>query len=289
MKRSSLAAVPVLVIVAVLCTVTATAEEVRAEAPKVATPKFSPPTAASPAGHDAIAEWEGIPLIYLSKGPRLTKFAHDDRYLYVHFHFGDPALARQIARTGVIVWVNGEDDHTPTLGLRYHGAPGMLKALGPGEGEDAAGPGGGERQAPLGEEHAPGASPGDLEMLRGGKIVKVVDGGVAPDGAGATSSIAGGAYAYEFRVPLASLVPEGAAVPKRIAVGFQMHGLTPSELAAEGTREESSSRRSDESLNDPMRGSGGGRAATVKAFLRLGGIIWVDVDLLDTPPPAHKP
>ena len=277
MKRSSLSTVWVLFLVAVLCAATAPAVEIRAKAPKVATPKFSPPTAARPAGQDLVAEWQGIPIVYLAKGPRLTAFAHDDHFLYVHFRFGDSTLARQVARTGVIVWFNGKGEHMATLGLRYHGSPEMLKVIGTGDKE--------AMRRPSDEDNAPSASPGALEILHGGEIVKTVDGGVEHDGAGATSSVAEGAFAYEFRVPLASLVPKGSAPPKRIAVGFQMHGLTPSELAAEGGRGGPPNRHSDESLGGSMGGSQAIGAATVKAFLQLGGILWVDVDLLNTPPP----
>ena len=280
MKRSRLVAAPVLVIVAVLCAAAATAADVRARAPKVASPKFSRPTAASPTAPDPVAEWQGIPVIYLAKGPRLTAFAHDDGFLYVHFRFGDSALARQIAQTGVIVWVNGAAEHMATMGLRYHGSPAMLKMIPTDEKEDKEAPGHGDG--------APSVSPGALELLHGGDIVKVVDGGVQPDGAGATSSIAEGAFSYEFRVPLASLVPEGGAPPKRISVGFQMHGFTPSELAAAGSRDEALSQR-DEAFRDPSRRSQGRGTVTVKAFLQLGGIVWVDVDLLDTPPAAPGP
>ncbi len=38
-----------------------------------------------------IADWKGVPLQYFEKGPRVTAFAHDGRFLYVHFRFSDLA------------------------------------------------------------------------------------------------------------------------------------------------------------------------------------------------------
>lgn len=208
----------------------------------------------------SIADWKDVPLQYFEKGPRVTALAHDGRFLYVHFRFSDLALAKKVLRSGAIVWINGEGDDEASFGLRYRGSPELEQALREQEGprdEMSAGPPGGGPPGDGSPEGPPvdGASRGDrprgdpsfgkgrgvaraplgaLEILHLGVVDEVVPGGIRDDGPAAACGMADGAFAFELRVPLAELSAAaqlgGVSPPTRIAIGFQMGGMTPSEL-----------------------------------------------------------
>jgi hypothetical protein len=186
------------------------------------------------------ADWKDVPVSYLDSGPRITAVARDERFLYVHFRFSDLELARRVMRTGAIVWFGISGVHEQDLGLRFRGTEAARRALREMEGESGAAPRRpGEGAGPAGP--AGGGMPeraklGALEVLRAGAVDEVIESGARPDGPAAACRVAGGAFVYEFRIPLAEL---GTASPRSapgwagpLAVGFQMAGLTRAEREA---------------------------------------------------------
>jgi hypothetical protein len=200
----------------------------------------------------SIADWKDVPLQYFEKGPRVTAIAHDGRFLYVHFRFSDLSLARRVLHSGAIVWINGEGDHEASFGLRYRGTPELEKALreleGPRDEAPTGPPGGGPPadEAPAGGprgEHATSKGPrierpprGALEVLHLGVVDEVISSGAKQEGVAAACGMAEGAFAFELRVPLTDLSAAsqlgGVSPPTKIAIGFQMGGMTPAELEA---------------------------------------------------------
>lgn len=271
----------------------------------------------------AVGDWEGVPVQYFDKGPRVTAIAHDDRFLYVQFRFSDLALARRVLRTGAIVWVNGAGDHEASFGLRYRGSAAAEKALmtsgtdggsqpggmpPPPDGQSAppGGPsGGGAPPAARGPEVAGRAPLGAVEVLRLGVVDEVIDSGAAPDGAAAACGVADGVFAYELRIPLAELALAGVAgAPITVAVGFQMGGMTPAERDAMRDRMHSSG--GPPGGGGGMPGGGGGGMPGGGGGMPGGGMpgggpgggppggresrargsetVWVDVDLAGVEP-----
>ncbi|MGD1149097.1 MAG: hypothetical protein ABR961_14245 [Thermoanaerobaculaceae bacterium] len=271
----------------------------------------------------SFGDWKDVPVQYLFKGPRVTAIAHDERYLYVHFRFSDLSLARLVLRTGAIVWINGEARHEASFGLRYRGTTALEKALKEQEGSSDeppnGAPGGGP---PVGGQRGDGspemgpkldrAPLGALEILHLGAADKVVAGGAQPDGAAAACGMLDGAFAYELRVPLAELSPaahlSGANPLSRIAIGFQMGGLTPAELKAMREHMRSGSGPPGGGLGGGPSGGvgggppggfggglggqggrvppGGGQPFAPEGRLQDIEIVWVDVELLDMKAPT---
>ena len=265
-----------------------------------------------------VGDWEGVPVQYFDKGPRVTAIAHDDRFLYVQFRFSDLALARRVLRTGAIVWVNGAGDHEASFGLRYRGSAAAEKALmaaGTDGGTQPAGmtpppagqstppgdaPGGGAPPSGRGPEPAGRAPLGAVEVLRLGVVDEVIDSGTAPDGAAAACGVADGVFAYELRIPLAELALAGVAgAPLTVAVGFQMGGMTPAERDAMRERMRSSGGPPGGGGGMPggggggmpgggggMRGGGpgGGPSGGRESRARSSETVWVDVELAGIAP-----
>jgi hypothetical protein len=201
-----------------------------------------------------LADWSGVPVTYLEDGPRVTAVAHDDRFLYLYFHFADVELARRVLHSGAIVWLNPEDKHKADSGVRYRGTEAALKALQaieqgsggttpPGGASAQSGPPPGEppqreppRGDPDGRTQRPARAPlGALEVIHYGVADDVIRDGAKADGAAAACQVVDGVFTYELRIPLAD-ASEGAAPEKAgrhvVAVGFQMGGPTPAERDA---------------------------------------------------------
>lgn len=276
-----------------------------------------------------IADWKDVPLQYFEKGPRVTAIAHDGRFLYVHFRFSDLGLAKRVLHSGAIVWVNGEGDHEASFGLRYRGTREIEAALRETEGprdEMPAGPPGGGPPEGAAPDGAPGRAPrgdhtsskgpgierpplGALEILHLGVVDEVITSGAKDDGAAAACGMADGAFAFELRVPLTELSPAaqlgGVSPPTRIAIGFQMGGMTPAEL--KGMREhvdaEGGHQQGGGFGGGPGGGPGGGSSGGFGGGPGGGGhpgggrppgradgtadteITWVNVELLDLQAP----
>ncbi|MGV8042403.1 MAG: hypothetical protein AB2L07_20940 [Thermoanaerobaculaceae bacterium] len=247
MRRSRVTALAVVIAFAAVGTAVLAGSRVKVRAGRVA-----PITV-----DGAIDDWKDVPLQYFEKGPRVTAIAHDGRYLYVHFRYSDLALARRVLRSGAIVWINGEGEHEESFGLRYRGSMELEETLRtmegpPDEAPAAAPPGeppsdspfGGDRR---GEVRRRGRPPGggaglerpplgSLEVLHVGEVDEVIASGSKPDGFAAACGMADGAFAYELRVPLGELSSAaklgGVPPPSKIAIGFQMGGMTPAERQA---------------------------------------------------------
>jgi hypothetical protein len=216
-----------------------------------------------------VGDWSGVPVTYLENGPRVTAIAHDDRFLYLYFHFSDVELARRVLHSGAIIWLNPEDKHKADFGVRYRGTEAELKALreieqgnggapqpggappptapqqgAPPRGEPPRGEPPPERPPqegppagdPDGATRRPARAPlGALEVIHKGAADTVIPGGAKPDGAAAACRFADGVFTYELRIPLADAgeTAATAAPGKRVvAVGFQMGGPTPAERDA---------------------------------------------------------
>lgn len=190
-----------------------------------------------------LADWKGVPILYLEDGPRVTAFAHDGRFLYVSFHFSDLELARRVLANGAIVWVNGNGRHVTDYGLRYRGsvaAEAALRGLGgapAGPPPDMPGPPPAARekdQPPSSDGRPQRAALGALEIVHSGAATEVIAGGASADGAAVACRVEDGVFVYEIRVPLAATLPASAkgAVPSKLAVGFQMNGVTAAERKA---------------------------------------------------------
>lgn len=266
-----------------------------------------------------ITDWAGVPTLYLPAGPRVTAIAHDERFLYVHFRFSDPKLARQLLMTGAIVWVNGEGKHEAGFGVRYRGSAAIEEALGQSQGREGGPPApppgteppsdrpdfaGEERKGPPRSSKGPARPPlGALEVLRLGVVSEVVPSGVQPDGLAAASAVVDGAFSFEFRIPLEGIGPSpqsrGGESRKTIAVGFQMVGVTKADTEAmrKQMRSEGGPPGGGPGGGGPggpgggFGGPGGGPAGGPPGgapSLRPGEILWVDVELLDTTPSSSS-
>jgi hypothetical protein len=228
----------------------------------VAVPAVTAGTAAKAAKVAAIsvdgdvADWSGVPVVYLENGPRVTALAHDDRFLYVYFRFSDPNLARRVLRTGAIVWVNPKDKHKAEFGVRYRGtaeAQQTLDAMVQSATDTSAGgppPGGSDSGSPRPGGPPPGdygghgergprpepAPLGALEVIHYGVADEVIASGAKEGGPGAACRVVEGAFTYELRIPLAEIAAasgeEKPTLSGKIGVGFQMGGLTPAERDA---------------------------------------------------------
>jgi hypothetical protein len=200
----------------------------------------------APAGAVAVdglnADWEGIPVHYLDKGPRVTAVANDERYLYVTFRFADLDMARTILSQGVVLWVNPGDESEASFGVRYRGTEAVREAVASENAPDASG--GRPPDAPEGRptgSRAPGARPGPparaalgaLEVMHFGAVDEVLGDGARDDGPAASAAVVDGAFSYEFRIPLAEVpaLPESSAGETgcTLALGFQIGGLTKAE------------------------------------------------------------
>jgi len=260
----------------------------------------------------AIADWKDVPVQYLDTGPRVTAIAHDGRFLYVQFRFSDLTLARRVLRSGATVWVDGAGGHDASYGLRYRGNAAAEAALR--QAESAGGETGGPDGAP-----PPGRGPdlaraplGALEVLRLGVVDEVIESGAAPDGPAAACAVVDGVFAFELRAPLADLARNGVATgagavagsPARIAVGFQMGGMTRAERDAARERMHAGGRPG----GGPPAGIGGGgfaghggppggggpgggpgdRGGGWSGRERGGETVWVDVELPGAPPRSDE-
>lgn len=192
----------------------------------------------------SVADWHGVPVQYFDSGPRVTAIAHDDRFLYVQFRFSDLALARRVLRTGAIVWVCPARDHDASFGLRYRGTAAMEQALREADSQGTGAPtelgpppDASQRGAPEGPGAPPERAPlGALEVLRYGVVDEVIAGGAQPDGHAAAGGVADGVFAWELRIPLSEVSSAAGLNPDaksgKIAIGFQMSGMTAAEREA---------------------------------------------------------
>jgi len=253
-----------------------------------------------------LADWKGVPVRYLEGGPRITAVARDDRFLYVNFRFSDLELARRVLRGGAIVWFGAAGAHSTDLGLRYRGTEAARTALREMEGETGGGsqggPGGGPPPGgPDGGGTRPARAPlGALEVLREGVVDEVIATGSAPDGPAAACRVADGSFVYELRMPLAELLPAaGAGKPgsaARLAVGFQMGGMTKAERdAMRGRGGPDGGGPPGGGMGGPgggMGGPGGGMGGPGGSMGGPGGgmrvvePVWLDVELAAKAGPA---
>ena len=286
-----------------------------------------------------LADWKGVPIEYLENGPRVTAIAHDDRFLYVTFRFSDLDLARRVLSTGAIVWIDGTDKHDQDFGLRYRGNQTLVEALDAMEGGQTGGSGRqsgpppgmpepppGMRETggpPTGEPGPQRVALGALEVLRSGVSDEVIPGGVEPAGPAAACAVTDGVFIYELRIPLVEVWTPAAAGgepnPAKIAVGFQMGGMTEAEREAMSKRMRSEARGREggapggygagpavppgggyggfgggapggfgsgppEGFGGGRGGRGGGPSGDPGSGIMQNQTVWVDVELIPTPP-----
>jgi hypothetical protein len=269
----------------------------------------SAPTVATITVDGEISDWTGVPLSYLSNGPRTTAIAHDGQFLYVHFRFSDLELARRVLASGATVWFDGECGHGEQLGLRYRGTEALQDSLREMDGEagktsgapPGAGPPPGWEQPPRRDgQPPPGSGPeraklGALEVLRDGVAAEVLPEGAKADGPAAACGVVDGVFVFELRMPLVDVNPaaQKKGAEPRVAVGFQMGGPTKAE------RKEMQGRMRQG--GPPGGGFGGGPGGPGSASGPEGGpgggpppggagggsgrseVVWLDVELARLP------
>jgi len=182
-------------------------------------------------------DWKDVPVLAEEGRPWTAAVAANATDIYVLLRFSDLELADAVLRYGTLLWVNNDATHEARFGLRYRGTKALdrglkqlQKAGAPAEtlASNAAAPG--SRTRTIDVVRPPF---GTLEVLRNAVINEIINDGAQPTGLAAVSRLVDKEFIYEFRIPLAELAAAGEAgealAPEKIAVGFQLTGLTPAE------------------------------------------------------------
>ncbi len=235
------------------------------------------------------SDWSGVPEQYYAEATRLTSIAHDDRYLYLQFRFGDAGLARSIMRRGVALWVCDNPDRIAFFGLRYRGSEAVLMALRalsapdgePQDGDLWPGPRPAEATPPRGRVPL-----GALEVVRDGEVERTIAAGTAEDGPSAASDVVDGSFVYELRLPLGELGPgsQTGGSERRVALGIQIGGLTEGERELlKDHRRSGRARMGGGTRGGAVRGRGLPPGAGLRPEgLQPGSTLWIEV-VMDVP------
>ncbi len=76
-----------------------------------------------------MSEWRDIPTTYFEDEGAVLGLGNDDKNLFIHFRFTNPAWAQAIRMTGLTLWIDANGKKDKDMGIRFYGGPSLTELM----------------------------------------------------------------------------------------------------------------------------------------------------------------
>jgi len=199
------------------------------------------------------SDWGDKTLTYLHNDNMSLGFAHDKKFIYVLMKTEDVNIARQVARMGITVWLDKQNEQTKINGMRYVGNQAYFDQLQ----KDGQNRKNFKEREPREDSFIKNAikeelpEAGHILLINNGESSKIKESGAISHSAGCDEK--DGVYSYEFKMPL----PMSAMLTNQVNVGVEIGGISEENKAA--IQNEIMNKRKEMEGRRPMGGRAEGR------------------------------